>query len=71
MGVFGYNNNHYYQPAYVFTAQLGSGNAKYTAEAVSIHALGAKEPCGQEEPATGRVHCSCCRPGVTSPTQWP
>lgn len=39
VGVWGYNNNHYYQPAYVFPAQLGNGNAKYVAEAVSSFAF--------------------------------
>jgi hypothetical protein len=34
VGVFG-NSNHYYQPAFVFPAQLGSGYAKYVWEAVS------------------------------------
>lgn len=41
VGVWGntYNGGHYYQPAYVFTQQLGNGAPKYTAEAIS-HEIG-------------------------------
>jgi hypothetical protein len=39
VGVWGYNNNHYYQPAFVFPGNLGNGHAKYVWEAVS-HEVG-------------------------------